>query len=356
MTQSQAQARFDFPGFALVKTQDTSTHEVEVGTIEDGDKTFQVTMIRNNKLTHLDFAVSTVADKDGKKLWAFKDQNFDGVGLLAFAGDAVVIVLATRGKDSVIERVVPFSSLVNAKPIGLREMIKAKMGASFDLDIPYRLTETEAKVEKIDEGRMHAEMVLRDREASERRASERDAEKIRKQDELRAKQVEREQRVARIMVRERVVGYTALGDRRHGVPVVENEWQILENGTFVILVDAIGEDGTVGKLLESFKVVKERGRHPVKVALSQLVDKNEPSTEIPEELKPTGEVLIEMKGDIFEVGVYGSLAVIKQAHKAGLNGGAFVTTDERDAEGKVTVYSVTKESGPKKVGSFIPLG
>lgn len=352
---TQSQARFDFPGFALSKTQDTPTHDVEIGTIEDGGHSFVITVLRNNKLSHLAFAISSVADKDGKTLWSFKGQKFDGIGLPAFAGESVVIALCTRGKDAVIEQVIPLSSLVSHQPVGLREQIKAKMGASFDLDMPYRLTEMEAKVEKIDEGRMHAEMVRKDREASERRASERDAEKIRKQDELRAKQAEREQRVARIMIRERVVGYTALNERRHGVPVVENEWQILEHGTFVILVDAIGEDGTVGTMLESFKVVKERGRHPMKAVVSQLVSQKAVVTEIPEELKPTGQVLVEMKNDVFEVAIYDSLATIKKAHKAGLNGGAFVTTDERDSEGKVTVYSVTQEAGPKKVGAYVPL-
>lgn len=353
---TQSQARFDFPGFALTSAQDTSTHEVETGTIEDGGNSFLVTMIRNNKLQHLDFAVSTVADKDGTRLWSFKDEKFDGVGLLAFAGESIVIALATRGRDSVIERVIPLSTLVTKKPVGLREMIKAKMGAALDLDISYRLTETEAKVEKIDEGRMRAEMVLRDREASERRASERDAEKIRRQDEERAKQAEREQRVARIMVRERAVGFTALNERRHGVPVLENEWQSLEHGTFVILVDKFDKDGVPVNLLESFKVVKERGRQPTKAAVSQLVAKKPVVAEIPEELRPTGQVLVEMKDDVFEVGVYDSLDTIKRAHKAGLNGGAFVTTNEPDTNGKVTVYSVTKEAGPKKVGNFIPLG
>ncbi|MBP6868783.1 MAG: hypothetical protein KBC16_01600 [Candidatus Pacebacteria bacterium] len=355
MTQSQ-EARFDFPGFNLVKTQDNDRHQVEVGTIEDGDHVFTVTMIRSQQHQFLPFAISTVADKDGKKIWTFQGAKHDGVGLLAYAGDVPVIALITRGKDPIVERVIPLTSLVSNKPVGLRELIKGKMGAAIDLDCRYRLTEDEGKVVKIDEGRMHAEMVRKDREASERRNSARDAEKIRRQEEARAQEAEREKRVALIMIREIVTGYTALGERRYGTPVLEAEWQSLPNGTFAILVDAIGEDGKVGKLLESFKIVKQAGRQPMKVMTSQLAARQEGPTEIPEELQPTGTVLVEIKDDFFNVGLYASKDLINRAWKAGLNGGAYVAVDDRDADGKLVVFTVTKETGAKKVGSFIPLG
>ena len=351
------QSRFDYPGFTLVKTMDNDRHQVEVGTIQDGDNVFTVTVIRSQQHQFLPFAISTVANKAGQKIWTFQGAKHDGVGLLAYAGETPVIALTTRGKDPIIERIIPLSSLVNNKPIGLRETIKAKMGAALDLDCRYRLSEDEEKVERIDDGRMHAEMVLRDREASERRNSARDAEKIRRQEEIRAQEAEREKRVALIMIREPVTGYTALGDRRYGTPVLETEWQSLPNGTFVILVDAIGEDGKVGTLLESFKIVKQPGKTPKKAMTSQLVAaKQEGPTEIPEELLPIGTVLVEMKDDIFKVSLYSSKELINEAWKAGLNGGAYVAVDDRDANGKLTVFTVTTKDGPKKVGAYIPLG
>ena len=55
-------SRFKFPGFAVQAIQDTSTHEVEVGEIQDGRAVVTLHLLRSKQAPNLNFIIPQIDD------------------------------------------------------------------------------------------------------------------------------------------------------------------------------------------------------------------------------------------------------------------------------------------------------
>jgi hypothetical protein len=336
--------RFDFPGFELVRKEDTSTHEVEIGRVALGDEVYIVHMIRKSGLAFVgDFLVAKVFDtKEEKCLWEFP-KGFSGFSLLARAGDEeVVVALVGRGRNGKVEEVVTFSSLVNCRPIDIRSKIRLKRLAAEYLGRGYITTKTEQIV------------VTRD---NDRRREE---ERVARQVAHEARQKARQEVIERVTNRGRVEAYTPDGRKRFGLPVVGQEWHVLSNGTFVVLVESFDDDThEAGPVVEVFRVEKGRGGRlqkgfasPVSwerpVSVTDATQQQAP--------QPVDNIVVETAGgEFFEVVVYTTLEDIRGARLRGLNSGAYVTAqDKKREDGRYEIFSVQPEK-VQTVGLLKPM-
>lgn len=336
MTDTIQTARFQFPGFTFEKQEDTSTYDVEIGVIREGGHEFVVRLLRKKEFTHLGFLISQIANRHGDPLWAFQYESFDGIGMLAKAGESTVVALLERGRTGYLKRIMPLARLYSTQPISINRMIELKKAAAAFLNRDYVLSETEMAPSRA---------VLRQQDEARAAADKAAAE---------AREKERLEKLAALMARKEVQAFTANGQRRRGLPMLKGEWQTLPDGTFVILVESIGENGAVGKPIESFRVVKQRGRNPEKGLLA-LVFAIPPTAKVvaPTAPKAIGTAVI-MKGEeAFEVALYASLDEIRSARELGLNSGAYVAVKPKKP-GKLEVYSVTRET-MDVLGHFVPL-
>ena len=323
-------SRVQFSGFQLVENQDTDRFDIETGTVQDGGVSFALTLLRPAG-TDMNFSTGEVKTA-GRTVWKFRDAGFTGPALLVRCGERLVIALV--GRDSrKVEQVVPLAKLVG-KVFDLTAIIRLKQLAAEQLGRECILTELEQKVAPLVARQTAKADALRRAQlaGSTQKVSE-------GQDDGRA--LERQRRIDAIMARPRVVGYSG-GQKRFGVPVVGDEWQVLKNDTFVILVESIGKDGTIGALIESFVVTRKgRGSEASKAAVVP-VSAEPPRTAAKQAqlVKPVGEVAVEHEQGIYSVLLFGSMDDIRAAQAAGLNSGPFAAVNRKDDKGRYEVVSV----------------
>lgn len=112
----------------------------------------------------------------------------------------------------------------------------------------------------------------------------------------------------------------------------------------MVLVKSIDDAGTIGSLIEAFRVVKEHGKNPKKgyplpvTSVKPAVLSSTTQAACPQ---PVGKTIIEEKGKALEVKLYASMDVIRTARKAGLNGGTLVAV-QTDKGKTLEVYAVHK--------------
>ncbi len=335
------QSRFEFPGFAVTANLDSSTHQVEVGTLEYGGATFALTMIRNKLFEHLSFLPSRINSEDGTLLWDFKNEQWNGPGMLAMANDQPVIALVTRGKFGSVERVIPLSQVAGQRP-DLRTLIQLKRSAAQFLGRSAIFSDAEQAVMKADDQRQRDErLAVAEAQAQARAAA------------AEARAAAKEELVRKLLARGRITGYTAEGRSRHGIPVLDAEWPRLSNGVHVIVVSSVDDTtGAIGNYLEAFQVIKQNSRNPTKGAAA-VVTKVRPVTQpIVQSVKPVRTVAIDTEGGAFPVQLFDSMDDIRTARADGLNGGTFVAVDTQDS--KIQVYAVYHDR-IDTVGNFVPL-
>ena len=340
---------FSFEGFTQLRDESTSTHDVVVGTLKTGEEVFMLHLVRNATLPFkAEFLLVEVWDRTEKKrLWRFKDIDFSGNCFLVQTDLGIAIALVGRGKQGEVERVIPFKDFSSHQPTDLRKLIGLKKAAAKALDRRYQLTETEQRLVKIDQAR-DEELRKKRKEALE---AERQAEKA----AALKKRAAREARVAALKARPRVEVFAEGGKVCHGTPVTETEWQSLPHGTYVVLVQSYDdESGECGEAFEFFWIQKNGGR-PRKerltpVSFNRSTDKAS-GIKLPE---PVRTVLIERDGNVFEAKVFETIEVVRQAVKIGLNGGTYVTSEDRVDADKAEIFSATSE-GLKTVGNLTVL-
>jgi len=304
-------SRFNFAGFSLVRSADTSTHEVEIGTVTMGESSFIVHMIRKAGLSFEgSFLLASIYDSAGTvELWNFKAAGREGLGMLARAGDELVIAFVGNGKAGEVNDVMSFASIVDHKPISLERKLELKRAAADFLGRKYSLSKVEDA--------LHQRMLAKKRE-----------------DEAAAKGT--------------ITAYTADGQKRYGYPVVGDEWQSLSKNTFVVLCESYDQAARQhGKVIEAFRVVKEKGQNPSK-GNSALVTLEQPklaifaSSELP---KPVDTIAVLTDDGSFEVAVYATMDDIRAARASGLNSGSFVAAlNRRKDDGRYEVLSVRKDA------------
>ncbi len=323
--------RFQFPGFTLTEAKDTTTHEVEVGRVEDGGNSFILTLIRNKSFPHLPFVVAQATDAKETFKWSFQQEQFPGVGILAKAGEQVVIALIGKGVGGKVERVLPLSWLTHRKPLGLKAKLALKHAAGVYLDKEVLVTDAEKNIV--------TQAELRAREAARAAAA---VEAAARQTAYEAREAARKERVKRILTRDGIVTFTAAGEERFGIPVLANEWQSLPAGTKVILVETFDMDTEAsGTPIEAFSIIKPPASNATKgskilVSAARPLVRDRPVAGV----RSVRTVLVEMNDDVFDVALYGSMDAIRAARAAGLNSGSYAAVLPMQGVNELQVFSV----------------
>lgn len=342
--------RFDFPGFTPVCRRDTSTHEVEVGKITVGGEVLVVHMIRRFGLRLPgggDFLVAKVFYEEGDTLlWEFPKGAFDGIGLLARAGEETVIALVVGGgRDRVVKDIIPLS-VIRTSQIELRRKMELKRRAAEFLGCDVVFSAVERLVSKREQERLRLE---REAAEEEKRREEQEA--------YEARRAVHKEFVSSILSRGELLVYTKGGLSRRGVPTTAREWMSLPHGTFVVLVESYDEDARkAGAPVESFRVLKSGGgRRPEKGSSAPVtLEKPEVKT-APPAPSPIGSMAVEIEDGVFEILVFATMDEVRRARETGLNHGAFVTAkDQVAADGRIPVFSI-HSGGVKTVGLFAPI-
>lgn len=330
-------ARVQFEGFSFIESRDTATHEVEFGTITDGEHTFVVEMIRNKSFPNLDFLVARVS-LDGKEVWSFRKASWTGVGALKATSEGPAIVGMGSGKFGKVAAVIPLRSFTGRPPYSINEIIALKRGVA------------QAIGRGVDFGPLEAALLRKaSREASEatKGAAEAEAE---------ARREAREQRIRTILARGKVTVFAEDGSTRSGHPVVGDEWRSLSNGSYAVVYAEIDEDGRLGAPIEAFRIVREHGKgaskkNPVTVFASSPARLPSAQPKKADERK----IAVEIDGDAFEVTLFDSMDAIREARAAGLNGGAYVSVNKKTATGKFEVLAIYHD-GIETIGHALPIG
>jgi hypothetical protein len=294
-----------------------------------------------------------VVDKEGRTLWKFDKYRYPGA--FAWLRDVddfgPVIVYATRGE---LIEVISVSHLPKIRIVrdsagretyegglGILQIVELKQLMAEDLDLQPRFTPNE--------------MIVIRRQREQRNALRADLRRL----EVQAREVayqalnqERRERVAAILARKSIAGFTVEGQRLTGIPVIEGEYEMLPRDTFVIVVASYDpETGECGDLVEHFSIKKSGGGR---------VSKNNPRpvTKVsPAERQPEAEVkarlLFEIGSDFVEIGLY-RRADIDALHAAGLNSATKVGLFPANPDGTVTIYEVTKKQ-VRELGRFQPM-
>lgn len=348
---AESTQRFDFPGFSLLRQEDTDTHEVEIGQITVNDEVLVVHMLRKKGLPFkADFLVSKVTSGDEKSMiWSFSQHRLifpvNGPAVLALSSDGEIIIAFIRsGRNGPVEEVLSIAERLAGVPLDIGQVIKLKIDAAAHLDRKYTLTKAEQTL------RRHQSAQKREKEEEKRREA------------FERKRKARMELTARVKKRPKLHVFTNDGQHRQGLPVIDDEWRSLPPGTLVVLVESYDEEErTAGEPIEAFKVVKENGKAPKKgFPMAVSAEGSTPAdgcvrvtTSLP---MPVDTILIDL-GDsgVFDVAVYLSMEEVRRVRSAGLNGGSYVTAREKRGEdGRYEVYSVSKEN-IDTIGLFVPI-
>jgi hypothetical protein len=294
------------------------------------------------------FLVSTVS-KDNKLLWEYSVQHrgFKGLGFLVdYLGDKFIVLEKNHELHEVISvRHLPEMRRIGGVYVGgprLEEMIAVKkmlaekralwpVWSPIEMQMIAVMSRMSASAPAAVKGTPDmAQGVL----AEERAALE---------SKRATARAEREAKKARINGRHRLFVFTAAGDRRHGIPVVGDEWMSLQDGAFCVSVTSFNEEtGAVGNVQESFAVVKKGGGNPSRAHVTGVFRENpvrhqESGVNLDDlELK-----LVPVKGIRQPVVVAKNVDQIRALCTQGLNSGTYAMAPKENDNGRFVVYRLT---------------
>lgn len=319
--------------------KDYPNHEVKI--VKIGEVTLE--MLRSKKVPDGDFLPANAADSQGKRLWSFKDENFDGFGkLVEFKGEYFIYL---EDRQRVIHRIILVSDLPKIQRIAIGDQFITIGGR--DAHELYLLKVEIAKF-------LHATFVATKDEQdllsvmAALHKVELEKERIRKQEELQAKEQAKLQRIAEILARVKITAHTDDGKKRFGSPVVGSEWEMLPNDTAVVVVNDLEEKIPT----EAFFVKRNAGGRvskgsPVKVSAQAVVV---PKDIAAPRIEGSGIIRVLIDGRLTSV-VNFSKKNFDLLRKTGLNSGTMVSVGEPNTAGKYTVVQL-KGSECLTVGEF----
>jgi len=271
--------------------------------------------------------------------WSFKNDHrgYRGLGKLVELGDELVIALGTRDwlhavlpvRDLPQMQKTPAGEFVGGR--GIKELMAVKCHVAEELGLSPSWTEREMTMQQA-----LTTAAREQRAEEEKRLRE---ESIRKHEErLRARSEAR----AEIVRRKRLHVFTTSGDRRHGVPVVGDEWLSLSTDTFCVSVTSYDvATGAVGEPIESFVVLK-RGSKVSRGAVASVKAENPVKRNASLSLDSLTFHAIAIKGEIEEVVMLPSMEAIRELREKGLNSGTLAMCPKEGDTGKYSVFRLTK--------------
>ncbi len=281
--------------------------------------------------------------KDGQVLWSFDKSYIDCIAFLREVDGEHMIVYATR--QEVVD-IVPILDLPNTIRLAggqydwkrsALERLQLKLAAAERMSLDCRLTPIEKILNrKLDEQKREAAAAQSAALAEER------------QREHEARLAARAERKRQIMMRERITVYTSSGEKRKGVPVVDDEWQALGDGVDCVRVASYA-DGIASEPSELFFVKKEGSRKSRQRIVPVFAeDPTKPSL-----VEKMGEIVVEIDGvpDAISCFTRDGLASLKAD---GLNSGAIRGVWPANADGTYTLVSFAK-GGTRDIGNFLPV-
>lgn len=294
-----------------------------------------------------------VIDSNGKILWKFDKHRYPGAyaWLREVDGFGAVIAYATRSEliEVISVKDLPQMRIVCDATgrenyeggLGILKVVELKELLAADLEVEAKFTPNEAMVaRRLREQKQEEDKARRLAEAGARQAAR----------DVQAR--EQAARVASILARKPIVGFTPDGQRLTGIPVVAKEYEMLPSGKFVIVVASYdSETGTYGDLVEHFSIRKTGGGRVEKIN-PRVVSKANPA-ERQSAARMEAKLLFDIGNDPVEVGLY-RRADIDALHASGLNGATKVGLAPMNPDGTVTIFEVVKK-GVREIGKFRPM-
>ena len=260
-----------------------------------------------------------------QRIWSFKGEDFDGRVHLLWVRDTAVLAFVGR-ETRAIERVISLKALSEGDSLGLKASIDFKLGAADLLGMDYVLTDTEGRI-----------FTQTQEKRREKLASQIAAREEEKKADAEARRREREKKISALKGRQQYA--VTDGSRNlYGIPVERDEWQILPDGTWCVMVE--GYDPETGKceaLIEHFVVSRKKGANATRAAVTCNISfKENRQIDPPEAVK---KVLVEIDDDFYEVPLYTSAADIELLKKLKIAGLWAVQASDGLAIGKISVSS-----------------
>lgn len=299
---------------------------------------FTVKQIRSPRARDGEFIPFSVMQGD-REVWSFmthpKPPGFSGLVLLREVGDELVLMLANKRE---LYEVIPVRDLPNRKTIGgeaiggrnLADLLAIKEMVANNEDLRPVWTKRELALWEAFKNRL-----------SEQRQSARAEETRRKQADQAKRLTERKERQAEILSRRHLFVYTKDGQRRHGYPVVGDEWQCLPKDTFCVAVTSYDQETQeVGDVLESF-VIRLEGSSKVPRSVAPVTkEKPQPTRQAP--VLRLDFKIVPINGDEREVFLVDDMAAVRSLAKAGLTDDTFAMCPKAGDEGRYAVFALTK--------------
>lgn len=329
----------------VVTKTDTFSHEVIGIEVEVDGRVLEIEALRSKKVPHGDFLPASVHVKGQKEnTWSF--QELKAIGFTGLAklfrlepkGHSHIDMIGLMDRNGKLMSVVPLSILGNSQLVNTEEYGIIYLGVQFQHHELIRLKSQLARQEEVDCQLTSAEQALL-KNVSDLEGAEVKAEKSRRE-------VARLERRKAILSRAQITVYTATGEKVRGLPVMNDEWEVLGNGQPAILLESYRQDtGWAGKPIEVFRVYKTAGGH---------VFKREVKTGL--SLEPPKHQAISMAFKLFRLN--GELATVPvvtgqqlEEMRQKMNSGTRVAVPE-GADGKTfQVYSLEKGKS-RPIGIF----
>lgn len=269
-------------------------------------------------------------------VWSFdKHPDFKGLALLREVDDEFVIILATKRElyDVLPVFDLPDLKLVGGNWIGGRKLskmvaLKELLAEAEGLRPIWTKLENEMREALGEKAKQEYRLAQARKQAEEAAAARR------------ARQGAKEARRAEITNRKRLFVYTTDGRRRHGYPVVGDEWLSLPTGTFCVSVESYDHaTGAVGTVVESF-VVQQSGQKKSRGAVAAVTlrapsQKKELAKELVLDFKivsiddePVGVILVE------------DMDAVRTLAESGLNHSALAMCPKAGDDGRFAVFAL----------------
>jgi hypothetical protein len=331
-----------------VEVSRNSVCDVMVGKLIYGNISLNINYVNFKDSPKDEFRPSMIYNQDNQTIWKFKDENFKGIAKLVLYEELKehVIVLENWGK---IIKVIPVVDLLSRKPIAVLDGKIIFVGGRKRkelIDIKERIARQLGMTpifSKEEQFFIHAQRSLeieKAREATELKKKE-------EQERHLAEEKAKLEKIRTIMAQPKIEAVSPEGQKLYGIQVKEGEWQILDSGTRVILVEK-DELGVI-KLLEAFFVKKGKNGRPEKglpkIALPRVEKQREPVA------KAIGLLYFEIEGQLEEVSLFTQNG-LDNLQKSGLNGGTMIAVGEQD--GKQFRLVKLEEGNCCEVGYFVP--
>lgn len=312
---------------------DEACYERYIGKVTMGENTFLIHFSRKANLRFVGEYLVNSVQLNNEEVWNYKQAGFDGNVFLALDNGNIVLAFTESGRYGRVVKVESIAYFVSKTPLTILQKRNLKDRVAQSLERRCLFTDIEERALQIESQRMHA---AAEKERAEKREQRTKAKK---------------EKIDRIMSRPKVEGRTAEGQKRHGQPATEDEWQILRHDTFIMLVESYDDESHEhGQIIESFRVDRSSGSKPEKEYRADIVPSNRlvsARLAMPQHIQ-TG--MVEIEGGkpytpgLHEVLVFAQHSQIAEARNAGLNSGTFVTSNDRMVKGgRHEIFSVTSE-------------